>query len=144
MDGWDGRLSPAASLLRAPYGANKSIWLQCHAPNTNVESTDKDEKEWLGYGPETFVVTDEVRKTLFCSIWSIGSSWSSWSQTTRATKSNTWWSQYKTRTTNTSILKLPWQFNTETKGDQMSYKWLMIFTKLCIFKEPNLGQIILT
>ena len=23
MDGWDGRLSPSASLLRAPYGANK-------------------------------------------------------------------------------------------------------------------------
>ena len=22
-DGWDGRLSPSASLLRAPYGANK-------------------------------------------------------------------------------------------------------------------------
>ena len=23
MDGWDGRLSSSASLLRAPYGANK-------------------------------------------------------------------------------------------------------------------------
>ena len=32
MDGWDGRLSPSASLLRAPYGANKQTQksLQCH------------------------------------------------------------------------------------------------------------------
>ena len=47
---------------------NKSFLLQCHAPKTNVESTDKDAKEWLGYGPETFVVTDEVRKTLFVAF----------------------------------------------------------------------------
>ena len=35
MDGWDGRLSPSASLLRAPYGANKKIEFATHPPKNN-------------------------------------------------------------------------------------------------------------